>query len=51
MLGVLLEATSLLQVERVLSALLRRKFYDLNLKALAEGRKSIKKADSDLWGV
>jgi Pyruvate/2-oxoacid:ferredoxin oxidoreductase gamma subunit len=51
MLGALLEATSLVDEDRILSTLRHRKFYDLNVKALAEGRESIKKDDSYLWGV
>src|SRR5579883_1382803 len=43
MLGALLEATALLDEERVLSALKQRKFFDLNVKALREGSESIKK--------
>jgi 2-oxoisovalerate ferredoxin oxidoreductase beta subunit len=51
MLGALLEATSLVEEDRILSTLRHRKFYDLNVKALAEGRESIKKDDAYLWGV
>lgn len=51
MLGALLEATALLEEDRILSTLRHRKFYDLNVKALAEGRESIKKDDTYLWGV
>jgi 2-oxoisovalerate ferredoxin oxidoreductase beta subunit len=51
MLGALLEATSLLEEPRVVSALQDRKFLDLNLAALREGRESIKKDDTYLWGV
>jgi 2-oxoisovalerate ferredoxin oxidoreductase beta subunit len=40
MLGALLEATSLLEEERVVGALRSRKFLDLNLAALREGRKA-----------
>jgi Pyruvate/2-oxoacid:ferredoxin oxidoreductase gamma subunit len=51
MLGALLEATALLEEERIVSALQHRKFLDLNLAALREGRESIKKDDAYLWGV
>jgi 2-oxoisovalerate ferredoxin oxidoreductase beta subunit len=40
MLGALLEATSLLEEERVVGALRSRKFLDLNLAALREGRRA-----------
>jgi 2-oxoisovalerate ferredoxin oxidoreductase beta subunit len=50
MLGALLEATGLLDEERILCTLRERKFYDLNVKALAEGRESIRKDDAYLWG-
>jgi 2-oxoisovalerate ferredoxin oxidoreductase beta subunit len=51
MLGALLEATGLLAEDRVVSALKHRKFLDLNLKALREGRDSIPHDDLYLWGV
>jgi 2-oxoisovalerate ferredoxin oxidoreductase beta subunit len=55
MLGALLEATSLLEEERVVGALRKlvknSKFFDLDIAALREGRDSIKKDDTYLWGV
>lgn len=55
MLGALLEATGLLEEERVTGALRRlvknQKFFDLDLAALREGRDAIKKDDTYLWGV
>jgi len=55
MLGALLEATGLLEEERVIGALRRLvknpKFFDLDLAALREGRESILKDDTYLWGV
>jgi 2-oxoisovalerate ferredoxin oxidoreductase beta subunit len=51
MLGALLEATGLLEEPRIVSTLQHRKFLDLNLAALREGRESIQKDDTYLWGV
>ena len=55
MLGALLEATSLLEEERVIDALRKLvknpKFFELDIAALREGRESIKKDDTYLWGV
>ncbi len=56
MLGALLEATGVLEQERVVGALKRLvhpRFFELDLAALARGRKEFRESDSDnyLWGV
>jgi 2-oxoisovalerate ferredoxin oxidoreductase beta subunit len=56
MLGALLEATGMLEQDRVVSALKRLvhpRFFDLDLAALARGRKEFRESASDdhLWGV
>ena len=56
MLGALLEATGMLDQERVVAALKRLvhpRFFDLDLAALARGRKEFRESASDdyLWGV
>ncbi len=56
MLGALLEATGILEQDRVVGALRRLvnpRFFELDLAALARGRKEFRESDSDnyLWGV
>ena len=56
MLGALLEATGMLEQDRVVTALKRLvhpRFFDLDLAALARGRKEFRESASDdyLWGV
>jgi 2-oxoisovalerate ferredoxin oxidoreductase beta subunit len=56
MLGALLEATGVLEQDRVVGALKRLvnpRFFELDLAALARGRKEFRESDSDnyLWGV
>ena len=56
MLGALLEATGLLEPDRVVGALKRLvspRFFDLDLAALARGRQEFRESASDdyLWGV
>jgi 2-oxoisovalerate ferredoxin oxidoreductase beta subunit len=56
MLGALLEATGMLDQDRVVAALQRLvhpRFFDLDLAALARGRKEFRESASDdyLWGV
>ena len=56
MLGALLEATGVLEQDRVVGALKRLvnpRFFELDLAALARGRKEFGESDSDnyLWGV
>ena len=56
MLGALLEATGMLEQDRVVGALKRLvnpRFFDLDLAALARGRKEYRDSASDdyLWGV
>lgn len=56
MLGALLEATGMLEQDRVVGALKRLvnpRFFDLDLAALARGRKEFRESASDdyLWGV
>jgi 2-oxoisovalerate ferredoxin oxidoreductase beta subunit len=56
MLGALLEATGMLDEDRVVTALKRLvhpRFFDLDLAALARGRKEFRESASDdyLWGV
>ena len=57
MLGALLEATGILENERVAGALQRlvknQKFFELDITALARGREELRKAQADdyLWGV
>jgi 2-oxoisovalerate ferredoxin oxidoreductase beta subunit len=56
MLGALLEATGVLEPERVVGALKRLvnpRFFELDLTALERGRKEFRESDSDnyLWGV
>ena len=56
MLGALLEATGMLEQDRVVGALKRLvnpRFFELDLAALARGRKEFRESDSDdyLWGV
>lgn len=56
MLGALLEATGVLEQDRVVGALKRLvnpRFFELDLAALARGRKEFRDSDSDnyLWGV
>jgi 2-oxoisovalerate ferredoxin oxidoreductase beta subunit len=51
MLGALLEATGLVEEDRVVETLRHRKFLELNLKALREGRESVRRDDTDLWAV
>jgi 2-oxoisovalerate ferredoxin oxidoreductase beta subunit len=56
MLGALLEATGILEQDRVVGALKRLvhpRFFDLDLAALARGRKEFRESASDdyLWGV
>jgi len=56
MLGALLEATGMLEQDRVVGALKRLvnpRFFELDVAALARGRKEFRESDSDnyLWGV
>jgi hypothetical protein len=55
MLGALLEATGLLDQERVIGALRKLvknpKWFDLDVAALARGREEVRHADDYLWGV
>jgi len=55
MLGALLEATGLLDQERVIGALRKLvknpKWFDLDVAALARGREEVRQADDYLWGV
>ena len=56
MLGALLEATGMLEEERVVAALKRLvhpRFFELDLAALARGRKEFRESSQDdyLWGV
>ena len=55
MLGALLEATSLLDQERVIGALHKlvknSKWFDLDMAALARGREEVRQANDYLWGV
>jgi 2-oxoisovalerate ferredoxin oxidoreductase beta subunit len=55
MLGALLEATGLLDQERIVCALHRlvknSKWFDLDMAALARGREEIRQSDDYLWGV
>jgi Pyruvate/2-oxoacid:ferredoxin oxidoreductase gamma subunit len=56
MLGALLEATGVLEQDRVVGALKRlvnARFFELDLAALARGRKAFRESASDdyLWGV
>jgi 2-oxoisovalerate ferredoxin oxidoreductase beta subunit len=55
MLGALLEATGLLDQERVIGALHKlvknSKWFDLDVAALARGREEVRQGDDYLWGV
>jgi Pyruvate/2-oxoacid:ferredoxin oxidoreductase gamma subunit len=56
MLGALLEATGMLEQDRVVGALQRLvhpRFFDLDVAALARGRQEFRESASDdyLWGV
>jgi len=55
MLGALLEATALLDQERVIGALhhivKNSRWFDLDVAALARGRDEVRQADDYLWGV
>ena len=56
MLGALLEATGMLEQDRVVAALQRLvnpRFFELDLAALARGRKELRESGADdyLWGV
>jgi 2-oxoisovalerate ferredoxin oxidoreductase beta subunit len=56
MLGALLEATGMLEQDRVVGALKRlvnARYFELDLAALARGRKEFRESDADnyLWGV
>jgi len=55
MLGALLEATSLLDQDRVIGALhhvvTNSRWFDLDVAALARGREQVRQADDYLWGV
>jgi Pyruvate/2-oxoacid:ferredoxin oxidoreductase gamma subunit len=56
MLGALLEATGILEQDRVVGALKRLvhpRFFELDVMALARGRKEFRESASDdyLWGV
>jgi Pyruvate/2-oxoacid:ferredoxin oxidoreductase gamma subunit len=57
LLGALLEATGILEQDRVVAALKRLvknpRFFELDMSALARGREELRAAQSDdyLWGV